>query len=230
MTAKKTAKKLQNQEAVELIRALKAKLLCQTDGELAEYLDLHPTNISRWRQQGLPKAVRALIQLHLEQYNPVTVDLIERLKKQLQCDTEGELASILGLKESQIHSWKYKEFPPSMVEILDKILPPAGSEAWDAVSYEDYFQDKACVYFVQSEENKLIKIGYTTNLKKRLSKMRTDSSTPLKVLFAMEAYRLEEKSIHSALFKCNIHGEWFAPSAELLEYIEEQKFEYRLSK
>lgn len=229
MSVKKTSTRIQNREAVELIRALKAKLLCQTDRELAEYLDLHPSNISKWRQQGLPKAVSTLIQLHLEQYNPVTVDLIERLKKQLQCDSEGELASILGLKESQINSWKYKKFPQSMVEILDKILPSADSEEWDSLSYEDYFQDKACVYFVQSEGNNLIKIGYTTNLKKRLAKMRTDSSTPLKVLFAMEAYRLEEKSIHSGLFKFNIHGEWFAPSAELLEYIEEQKFEYRLS-
>ena len=220
---------MNNQEAVVLIEELKAKLLCQTDGELAEYLETHQSNISRWRQKGLPKVVQALIQIHLEKYNPIAVDLIERLKKQLQCDSEAELANILGIKASQINTWKYKEFSPAIVKTLDKLLPATGSYEWDSLSYEEYFQDRACVYFIQSEENSLIKIGYTTNLKKRLSKMRTDSPAHLKALFAMEAYRLEEKSIHSGLFECKVHGEWFAPSSELLEYIEEQKFESDLS-
>ena len=61
----------QNQEALELIVQLMKKLNCKTDKELAEKLSEHfrpdektldQTQFPKWRKNGLPKNIKALIQ------------------------------------------------------------------------------------------------------------------------------------------------------------------------
>ena len=213
-------------ETVALLQAFKDHLQCNTDRELAEFLDVSPSQISRWKQKGLPKAIQSLVQLHLGQMNPTVVELIERLKYRFQCHTDQELASNLGLALSQITSMKYKNMPEYLVKILDHLLPQL-EQSLEEMNYLERFQDRSCVYFVQSGEGGLIKIGYTNQLKKRVSKMQTDSSKTLKVLFAMDASPLDEKLLHSGLSEFRVHGEWFQPTEELLEYIEEQEEKYQ---
>lgn len=204
------------------MEALKVKFGCKSDSELADYLDVAPSSISRWRVSGLPRSVKSLTLLHLNWKNARTHRLIERLKQQLDCQSDAHLAQVLGLRESQISGWRHKEFPQYVVKILDKVLPELQDEA---LSYEERFRNKPCVYFVKSQETGRIKIGFTKNLKKRLSKMQTDSAETLKVLFAFESLPVDEKTLHAALSDDRHHGEWFELTAELLEYIEEQKNE-----
>ena len=213
---------LKNKETAQLLEALKGKFGCETDQELANYLDVAPSSVSRWRKVGLPKSMKSLILLHLNWKNAQTMKLLQRLKQQLGCLSDAHLAQCLEMKESQVASWRHKDFPPDVVKILDKILPPLAEET---LSYEERFQNKPCVYFVKSLETSRIKIGYTKNLKQRLSKMQTDSAETLKVVFAFESLPLDEKTLHAALSHDRHHGEWFEVTPELLEYIEEQKIE-----
>ncbi len=216
----------QNPEAVDLLRSLKLKLECATDAELADHLDVPSSSLTRWRREGLPAPIKALMQLFLGKSDSTTVELIERLKRMMNCESDAALSQTLGVKEHQIQIWKRKAFPEHMVTILDAILPQLDETVATSLSYEEKFQNRPCVYFVQSHEGGPIKIGYTTHLKKRLAKMRTDSPQPLNVLFAVDASMLEERGFHSIFTETRAHGEWFEPTSELLDFIAEQKYEY----
>lgn len=220
MAGRRFSNKKLNQEAIGIIELLKVKLDCKTDSDLADYLNVTSSNISRWKVAGLPKATKSLIFLLLNRENQVSVQIIERLKKRLSCQSDGELADALGLKESQVTGWRLKDFPKYVITILEKTLPPLKEEG-----YEDKFSSKPCVYFIQSMDTERIKIGFTRNLKKRMSKMQTDSSEQLKILFAFDPLPIEEKALHTAFASHRVHGEWFTPDSELLEFIEEQKLE-----
>lgn len=219
MASRKSSKKKLNQEAVETLELLKEKLNCTTDSDLADYLNVAGSNISRWKISGLPKSFKSLIFLYLNRENPDSLRIINKLKKHFLCHSDAELAHVLGLKESQVNGWRLNDFPKYVINILDKILPSQEE------GYEEQFSGKPCVYFVQSMDTERIKIGFTRNLKKRMSKMQTDSSEQLKVLFAFDPLPIEEKALHTAFADHRVHGEWFSPDSELLEFIEEQKLE-----
>ncbi len=54
-------KKKQNQEVVDLINALKEKKGFHSEMELANWLEVQPTYLSRWKNNGLPRYVQILI-------------------------------------------------------------------------------------------------------------------------------------------------------------------------
>lgn len=73
------------------------------------------------------------------------------------------------------------------------------------------------IYFVQAKEGGPIKIGYSANVWKRMSSLRSSNPEYLNLLGVMEGDRTEEKRVHS-LFKRK-QGEWFDDSPELQEFI-----------
>jgi hypothetical protein len=74
------------------------------------------------------------------------------------------------------------------------------------------------IYFVQSADG-LIKIGTTSNLERRLSTMRVDSPSELKLLGTLAGGRKIEAALHSRFAEDRKRGEWFAPSSSLLGFI-----------
>ena len=78
-----------------------------------------------------------------------------------------------------------------------------------------------CVYFVQAATLRLIKIGSTSNLDRRLKLMRTGSPDRLDVVGVMtpdDAWATEV-DLHERFAADREHGEWFSPSAELVAFI-----------
>jgi hypothetical protein len=75
------------------------------------------------------------------------------------------------------------------------------------------------VYFVQKGETGPIKIGFTFRLHGRLKKLQTSSEERLHLRAAIPGNVALERTIHGMFAHYRLEGEWFAPSAELLEYI-----------
>lgn len=80
---------------------------------------------------------------------------------------------------------------------------------------------RGCVYFVQSTQGGLIKIGVATELKKRLKGLQSMCPIPLVCLGIVPGYAELEQSLHTRFAMYRRHGEWFEPSDELLTYIRE---------
>lgn len=83
----------------------------------------------------------------------------------------------------------------------------------------EYITKEPFTYFIQAGADGPIKIGSTKNLPVRLRSLCTMSPVPLKLLGIMEGDA--EDRCHFRLGAFRLHGEWFAPSPVVLEFIRE---------
>jgi hypothetical protein len=77
------------------------------------------------------------------------------------------------------------------------------------------------VYFVQAGAGGLIKIGFTENLKRRLANIKT-SCPDMRLLTVIDGDKSAESAFHFRFKSSRVEGEWFSPSADILEFIETQ--------
>lgn len=80
-----------------------------------------------------------------------------------------------------------------------------------------YITDEPYTYFVQAGPDGPIKIGSTRNLPVRLRSLSMMSPIPLKLLGIVKG-DIEDRC-HVRLDAFRVHGEWFLPSPELIEFI-----------
>jgi hypothetical protein len=80
---------------------------------------------------------------------------------------------------------------------------------------------RSVVYYLRRESDGMIKIGFTSAYKARLSTLRAEHG-PLRLLLATAGARASEREAHKAFAACRItpRGEWFRPEKELLLYIQ----------
>jgi T5orf172 domain len=82
--------------------------------------------------------------------------------------------------------------------------------------------NRSVVYFIQSEETRLIKIGTSKDPAKRLLGLQTGNGGRLTLLGAVT--NQNESGLHSRFSKCRAHGEWFRPEDELLGFLRQRGF------
>lgn len=74
------------------------------------------------------------------------------------------------------------------------------------------------IYFI-SDGNGYFKIGYTENIKERLSQLNAANPNKLKVIHTKEGGLLEEKILHNKFYKYRKNGEWFENCKEIRDFI-----------
>jgi len=79
------------------------------------------------------------------------------------------------------------------------------------------------VYFLQSGQDGPIKIGYTTDIQKRIKALQTAHPFPLKLLLVINGNVDDESKLHKKFNSLRLCGEWFSPDEKLLQYIEKLK-------
>ncbi len=75
------------------------------------------------------------------------------------------------------------------------------------------------VYFIQNTNTRAIKIGYTSNVKSRLSILQSSSPDKLKLLEILPGDWRDEKDFHYRFKHLRIKGEWFNPADDLIKFI-----------
>lgn len=85
------------------------------------------------------------------------------------------------------------------------------------------------VYFIQGESTKLIKIGKANDPIERLKGLQTGSPDKLVLLGVIPctSVQVQEVALHEDFQAFKVHGEWFSPSPELLEYISKATTPYK---
>lgn len=76
-----------------------------------------------------------------------------------------------------------------------------------------------CVYFIRAQSGD-IKIGCTSNVKRRLKALQTSAGEPLELLATMPGKHAAETRLHQRFHHLRKSGEWFSPAPELLAFVE----------
>lgn len=77
----------------------------------------------------------------------------------------------------------------------------------------------SCVYFIQCGSTGAIKIGISRNPWRRITKMQSDCPGELSLLATLAGGRDEEEALHTRFAEARIRGEWYSPTAELLDLV-----------
>ncbi len=78
------------------------------------------------------------------------------------------------------------------------------------------------VYFLRAGDSGPIKIGFTSGrVGYRLQKLKTGCPWPIVIIGSLPGERKHERYVHRVLMKHRMEGDWFAPSAETCEKVEE---------
>lgn len=116
------------------------------------------------------------------------------------------------------------DLPPARSRYAFPLADPAfwvAQEAmWNAADAEqDAAPKQGCVYFV-GPKNGPIKIGYSTDVQRRLARLQSHSPVRLAVLAVLVGGTVEvERGYHARFSRHRLHGEWFAPNCEIIAEI-----------
>lgn len=76
------------------------------------------------------------------------------------------------------------------------------------------------VYFIECVGIPAVKIGWTTNIRKRLGSHQISCPLPLRVVATVPGGEEREREFHCQFKSLHMHGEWFRLADELKEYLE----------
>jgi hypothetical protein len=75
------------------------------------------------------------------------------------------------------------------------------------------------IYFAARSDG-LIKIGTSSDPARRVQALSTGAGESLALVAVVDGGRARERALHERFADTRVHGEWFSPSPELLEFIE----------
>lgn len=111
-------------------------------------------------------------------------------------------------------------------ELADACHDPHGKRFNDfpRICEEDLHEDLATptdsrIYFVQSGVIGRIKIGVSMSVEKRLKTLACGAAEQLHLLGSIPGGTEEEQRLHIVFARHRVHGEWFRPADDLLEFI-----------
>lgn len=96
----------------------------------------------------------------------------------------------------------------------------ASSEPVEVVDHGPGVRLTGFVYFVREQGRGPVKVGWAKDVQSRVRDLQIAHSAPLVVLAFVAAERRLEGYIHSALSDHRIRGEWFAPDAPTMSWVE----------
>ena len=76
------------------------------------------------------------------------------------------------------------------------------------------------VYFLQSETNNQIKIGYTRDIHQRIMQLQVNKKDKLRFLLMVPGNYGYEARLHQFFKRHNVDGEWYKPDPEIFNYMD----------
>lgn len=73
------------------------------------------------------------------------------------------------------------------------------------------------VYFIEC--NEYLKIGFTTNVEKRLLCLQPSNPHKLKLIGTIRATRVIERALHTRYDHLWVHSEWFKPDEDMIKEV-----------
>ena len=86
------------------------------------------------------------------------------------------------------------------------------------------------VYFMQAQTGGPIKIGWSADVRRRMESFQPGCPIPLKIILCVRGSIYDEQIIHKKFSRFRLHGEWFEPAAELLQFLDVLRSHKRITR
>lgn len=87
---------------------------------------------------------------------------------------------------------------------------------------EDVIKKDSFIYFVLDTVNNAVKIGYSTNPKRRIHNLQSSTINPLKLIHTLQGDVKSEYELQERFWRDKIKNEWFNYSDDIKAYIKSQ--------
>jgi predicted GIY-YIG superfamily endonuclease len=81
------------------------------------------------------------------------------------------------------------------------------------------FAREALIYVAQRDRDDAIKIGWTSNLERRLREVRKGQGCPVNLVAAFAGDKTVELKLHARFSATRVEGEWFLSSPEIHRWL-----------
>jgi hypothetical protein len=139
---------------------------------------------------------------------------MDKLAKQQAFENEDSIPDKIG----RLREALFSEFQKKLSDILGEEI--SREKAMGVACFcipRTKENNSGTIYFARS--GNLVKIGFATDIKQRISTLKTISSTPPKLIFSIKGTAKEEREIHGKFSHLRHHGEWFHFGEEIKSYI-----------
>lgn len=133
------------------------------------------------------------------------------------------LAEYLGVAHGTVKRWRHEGLPC----IPDRgdghvWIDPVAAQAWLKERFKGRktiaFERSSLVYFAEREDG-VIKIGFTSDVGRRLSELRKKYRSTMDLLACYPGSKPDELALHERFAPYALGDELFEPAPELLEFI-----------
>ena len=137
-----------------------------------------------------------------------------------------EISTAAAMGESSMVETMLEAFPEDLKNIqgLSEKLQLAWIKKANLAALGRWDAPGSKVYFV-SGDDQFIKIGFTTDLKKRIASLNTASPRALRVRLVLDGSLELEQELHTKFSRYRANGEWFHFSEEIRQYIEDNSLD-----
>ncbi len=131
------------------------------------------------------------------------------------------LAERLGVPHGTVKRWCTE--PGFPVERYSKriMIDVEAARAWVAERYPNTIamHRESFVYFVRRHSDGAIKIGFSSDIERRLRELRKDTRSTVTLMLLVPGAKPEELATHARFAADLIGDEWFRPSDAILAFI-----------
>lgn len=78
---------------------------------------------------------------------------------------------------------------------------------------------RSVVYFIETDDSRAIKVGTSTDVKRRIQTLQTACPYPLRLILSIPGGRVEEGAVHGRFHRERLHGEWFPGDGALRGFV-----------
>lgn len=142
-----------------------------------------------------------------------------------------EIAEAVEFEDDIMVQVLLEAFPKDLE--LHKSLSPVQKQRWiekanaAANGVAEQYQDgEPIIYFLAGDDG-FIKIGFTTNLRKRLRSLRTGSPKQLRIRLTIPGTRDDERELHRRFAAHQERGEWFRLAEPIADFIADHQQSFR---
>lgn len=128
-----------------------------------------------------------------------------------------------NVQEFTRHGRVYRYHRPTKTRLPGDVGSPEFDEAYlRALALNTKEKPPRFIYFVRGLVTGHVKIGMSLNPRSRFQKIATDCSEPVEMMrtFWSEKPSAVESDLRRRFSSAQSHGEWYRPSAALMDYIE----------